>query len=67
MEICSWLKFHVGTPWHYLDMAVWSWYIFYVKICDKKMDFDNILKPRFLACIFVYAHPKKKPFLKYGC
>ena len=43
-KICSWLKLLLGTPWHYLDMAVWSWYIFDGKIHDTKLDFNNIFE-----------------------
>ena len=41
-EIRAWLNFNVGTPWHYFDMAVWSWYIFNVEILEN-VDFNNIL------------------------
>ena len=65
-KICSWLKFLLGTSWHYFDKAVWSWYIFDGKVRDKKRISTTFLKTKFLACIFVYVHQKILPFLKRG-
>ena len=63
-KIGSWLKFHVGTPWHYLDMAVWSWYIFDGKIHDKKMDFNNFFENQIFSLHICLCTPKNKAFFE---
>ena len=63
-EICSWLKFLLGTPWHYLDMTVWSWYIFDGKIRHKKMDFNNIFENQIFSLHICLCTPKSIAFFE---
>ena len=55
-EIFAWVKYHIETTWHYLDMAVLSGYIFDSKIRDQTFVLQNQYgKLKFSIFIFQYT------------
>ena len=63
-KICSWIKLLLGTPWHYLDMAVWSWHTFDGKIRDKKINFNNIFENQIISLHISLCTPKSIAFFE---